>query len=737
VSPCNGDKSGAAPATVGETENSNKPLCARMGRRCFRRMLLLASPETGLKRKSGIAEGFAGGATVAPGELCRAQPPSCVRDANLWRAGSRGRGISMKPLLLPAAVVLLGAQVAHAAEQTTNLPPIVVTKPKVKAKPKGVKRPPAPAAPAQTSDAGVVETPTRTARPAGESISSVTVISHDEIVRSQAQSAPELLGGSPGIGVTNNGGAGKATSVFMRGTNADHVLVMIDGVKIGSATTGTAALQDLPAEMIDHVEIVRGPASSLYGSEAIGGVIQVFTRKGGPARTSFSITAGSYGTAQTSGAVSGGIGQDAWYSVGLSEQHTDGFNACKGRPAQSGLRGGGCWTYEPDRDGYDNLSGNARAGWRFASWGEAEVNAMRTVGFTKYDGTTVNNSETEQRLLATTFTLTPVDYWKNTLRAARTTDNSDNFLADVFVSRFNSLRDSFSWQSDIGAGSGPHLVTGVDWQNDRVDSSVAYDVNSRANVGVYGQFLTSLDAHTLQLSLRHDENEQFGGHVTGSAGWGYTFDNGLKLTASYGTAFKAPTFNQLYYPLFGNPHLRPESSKTAEVGVSGETAGVRWAVKVFETRVEDLIGYDATYTPVNIDTARIRGIETSLSGRLVEWDWRADLTFLDPENMGDGPNHGHVLTRRARESFAVHLDRRFGAWSVGTTVRGEGLRYDDLANTIELAPYAVVDLRAEYRIDDDWRLQFKLQNLLDRNYETAWLYNQPGRSAFVTLRYQH
>lgn len=621
-------------------------------------------------------------------------------------------------------MMLLSLHAACAAEDATNLETINVIR--------GTRAPSRRLA-GEAKD--VVVTPARTERPAGEAVAAVTVISREEIQSSQVRSVPELLNGATGLGVSNSGGPGKATSVFLRGTNADHVLVMIDGVKIGSATTGTAAFQDLPVELIDHIEIVRGPASSLYGSEAIGGVIQIFTRKGGQDRTSFSVGGGTYGTVNSSASASGSAGKNVWYSAGLSGFQTDGFNACKGRPARDG--GGGCRTYEPDKDGYQNLSGNARAGWRFADWGEAEVNAMRTLGANKYDGTSVNRSEIEQQLFSGALTLTPADYWKATLRAAQTWDYSDNFYEDVFKSRFNTRRDLLSWQNELGAGAGPRLITGVDWQNDHVDSTTPYDVASRANTGVFAQYLTSLDAHNFQFGLRRDENEEFGGHVTGNIGWSYRLDNGLRLTASYGTAFKAPTFNQLYYPGFGNPHLHPEQSKAAEIGVSGQIEEVRWAVNIFETRVEDLIGFDASFTPSNVDTARIRGVETVLSGRLLDWEWRGTLTLLDPENMSDGPNRGNLLARRAQEAWSLSLDRPFGNWRLGGTVRGEGLRYDDLANRIELAPYAVVDLRAEYRLNDDWRVQFKLENLFDQDYETAFLFRQPGRSAFVTLRYQH
>lgn len=568
-----------------------------------------------------------------------------------------------------------------------------------------------------------IYTATRTEEPAEETIAATTVITRADIERSQAQSVQDLLAGTPGVGITNNGGPGKSTSLHLRGTEADHVLVMVDGVKIGSATNGQASFQDLPVDLIDHIEIVRGPRASLYGSEAIGGVVQIFTRKGGAQRTTFSATGGSFGTMKSSGTVSGSITPDVWYVFGLFGLSTDGIDAYRLR--------------EPDKDGYENLAGNARVGWRFAPWGEADASILRTHSNNEFDGTFVNRAESEQQIIATNWTLTPLDYWKATLKAAQSTDDSDNYLNDKYQTRFNTRRDILSWQNDIGKGTGPHLVTGIDWQNDHVDSTTIYEETSRSNTGVFAQFLTNYEAHDLQFAVRRDDNEQFGAYATGNIGWGYKFANGMRMTASYGTAFKAPTFNELYYPGFGNPDLQPEESKTAEIGLSGDVARVHWAVNVFETHVDNLIGFDASYTPTNIDTARIRGVETTLSTQIVGWDLRGNLTLMDPENLSDGANHGNVLARRARQAWAIHADHAFGQWKLGASVRGEGMRYDDLANKVELDPYAVVDLRAEYRFNDDWTAQFKVENVFDTDYETAYLYNQPGRAAYVTLRYQH
>ncbi|HOL64333.1 MAG TPA: TonB-dependent vitamin B12 receptor, partial [Accumulibacter sp.] len=576
----------------------------------------------------------------------------------------------------------------------------------------------------------VIVTATRTARTADETLTPVTVISRKEIERSQAQSVADLLAGQPGIALANNGGQGKTTSVYLRGTNADHVLVLVDGVKIGSATTGMASFQDLPLEMIERIEIVRGPRSSLYGSEAIGGVIQIFTRKGsGSPSPSFSIGSGSYGTWQESASLSGGVGKGGWYSLGLSAIDSRGFNACNGKP------GAGCYTFEPDRDGYRNRSGRLRAGWRFDNGTDIEVNWLRAQGTNQYDGDS-NESKSVQQVLGASLGFTLADLWRSSLRVSQSNDDSDNFKNGAFKYRFNTRRDQISWQNDLSLASGHLLVAGADWQNERIDSSIAYPVTSRDNTGLFVQYLVQLVGHDLQFSVRRDDNQQFGGKTTGGVAWGYRLASDLRLTASYGTAFKAPTFNQLYYPGFGNASLRPEQSRSLDIGLAGQSGKSRWSLNAFETRVKDLIGFDASYIPVNIDSARIRGVEAVGAIHWLDWDLRGSLSLLDPENQAEGANNGKVLPRRARQSFAFNGDRDFGAWRAGATLRGAGRRYDDLANTIALDAYATLDLRAEYRLNPDWRLQARLENLFDKHYETAYLFNQPGRSVWLTLRYQ-
>ncbi|MHA6493921.1 TonB-dependent vitamin B12 receptor [Pseudomonas borbori] len=580
-----------------------------------------------------------------------------------------------------------------------------------------------------------VVTATRTAQTTRQSLAAVTLFDRAQIERSQASSVPELLRSVPGVSFSNNGGPGKNSSLFMRGTESDHVLVLIDGVKAGSATSGGAALQDLPLELIERIEVVRGPRSSLYGSEAIGGVIQIFTRKGDGRGVKPFLSAG-YGThdSYSGGAgVSGGDGK-AWYSLGVSGTDSDGINT---KPQQAS-------GYENDADGYRNLSGSVRAGYRFDNGLELDANLLHAKGHNDYDQVNRTrtsgfraNADSLSRVVGTRARFSPLQPWQVTLQAGRSEDKSDAYLDGRFSSRFDTRRDTFSWQNDLSLAAGHSLIVGLDYQLDEVNGSTAYAEDSRDNSGAFVQYLGEVGRHDWQLSLRRDDNQQFGKHDTGNLAYGYALTDRLSATVSYGTAFKAPTFNELYFPDYGNPQLDAETSRSLEVGLAGEQEWGTWAVNAFRTRVDDLIAYDSSIqAPANIDKARIRGVELVLGSQLLGVDWNANYTLMEPENSADGANAGNELARRAKQIFNLDLDRRLGAFNLGASLHAEGQRYDDLANTKELSGYATLDLRGEYRLTPEWRLQTRVANLLNADYETAEGYNQPGQAVYFSVRYQ-
>jgi len=582
----------------------------------------------------------------------------------------------------------------------------------------------------------VTVTATRTERTVEESLASVTVIDRDEIERRQAQSVQEVLRGVPGLSIANNGGLGKSTSVFLRGTESDHVLVLIDGVRAGSATSGTTAFQDIPIDQIERIEIVRGPRSSLYGSEAIGGVIQIFTRKGGEGfKPYLSFGAGSHSMYKATGGVSGGNDR-AWYSLNGSRLETRGFNACAGRPFSLG--GGGCFTRQPDDDGYRNTSGSARAGYRFDNGLEIEGNLLHAEGENEFDGTLQNRSTFVQQMVGGRLKYSPLEFWTTTLRAGRTLDESDNFRDRRFSSTFDTQRVNVTWQNDFALAEGHLFTVGLDYYNDQVDSTTDYAMDSRDDKAGFAQYQLTLGGFDAVFGARVDDNEQFGVYPTGNVALGYGFDNGIRLSASWGSAFKAPTFNELYFPGFGNPMLEPETSESWEVGVSGQHLGVAWALNGYHTEIDDMIATVCGPTSCfaeNLDRARILGLEAQASTRLWGFDIAANLSLIDPENLSEGADRGNRLPRRAQTMFRFDLDRAVGPVRVGTTVYGEGRRFDDVANTQRLAGYVTVDLRASVDLYRGLSLEGRVANLLNKQYQTARFFNQDDLNFFLTLRY--
>ncbi len=576
-----------------------------------------------------------------------------------------------------------------------------------------------------------VVTATRTGQSLGANLGAVTRLDQRAIQRLQPTDLPDLLRRMPSVSLVSNGGPGKSTSIGIRGTNDSHVLVLIDGVRIGSVTSGGAALQNIPVEQIERIEVVRGPRSSLYGSEAIGGVIQIFTRqgKGGEAKPWASLTTGSNHHHSGGAGVSGGAG-NAWYSLGVSGLSTRGIDARPGAP-----------TPETDHDGYRELSGNLRLGYQFANGLELEGHVLESHSHNEFDSGYQSNSDSILRVHGVKAKYSPFDLWRVTLQAARSEDNSDNFRGSAFYSHFDSRRDSLGWQNDIDLATGHLLTLGYDRLEDQVGSDAGYSQKRNSNDGFYGQYLGQYGAHEWQLALRHDGNQQFGSYNTGNIGYGLSLTDSLQWVASYGTAFKAPTLNQLYYPGFGNPDIQEETSRNLETGLRGEHDWGDWAINLFHNEVDNLI---ANVSPPgggpsqaeNVDKAVIKGAEFEVATHWADWDWRSNLTLQKPENRSSRIGQGDLLRRRAEQIFNLDVDRRFGRIGVGAGVHAEGRRWEDAQNTKRLSSYSIVDLRGEYWLSSAWRLQVRISNLFDTEYETAQTYQQPGRAGYLTVRYQ-
>ena len=580
----------------------------------------------------------------------------------------------------------------------------------------------------------VLVTATRTEIALRDSLSPAQVIGRAEIERSQATSLQQLLSGRAGINLTNMGGLGKQTSLFLRGAGSNQLLVLVDGVRIGSATAGLPALQDLPVELIERIEIVRGPHSSLYGADAIGGVIQIFTRREhGGLQPRAMVGAGSNRLREASAGLGLG-GERGWFGADFAFLRTDGINACNGTAAGWGA---GCFADEPDRDGYRNRSASLRGGGKFGDAWTLEGSALRAEGYNHYDGSWANYSETVQQVYSGKLRYAPSARMAWQATVGRSRDESDDFGSGGFVGGLQTRRDQAALQGDFVLKPGQQLTAGADWLGDRITGSTAYDVDSRDNTGVFAEYQGRFGPQQLQAGLRYDDNEQFGSHTTGNLGWGWHFDGGLLLSARYSTGFRAPSFNDLYYPYFGNPDLQPEESKNLNLALSGQVQAWRWTLDVFENRVDDLISFDSTtWLPGNVDRARLRGGELTVATSLAGWNLAGQYSHVDPRNRSTGASRGKLLPRRARDTGRIDLDRDFGDFAFGTTVNAAGSRFDDAANLVRVGGYATLDLRVEYALGSDWTVLARVTNLFDRDYQLVDWYNQPGREFGLNLRWQ-
>ena len=585
---------------------------------------------------------------------------------------------------------------------------------------------------AQGDAATVVVTATRTIQSIDDALSSVTIITRADIQARQATSVQELLTGEAGIQISNNGGLGKATALFLRGTDADQVLVLVDGVKLTSVTLGTTAFEYLPVEEIDRIEIVRGPRSSLYGSEAVGGVIQIFTRRGqGEPLLTASAGGGSHNTENTSAGLSGSTSSLS-YSVSSSYLGSDGYASCRGTPVPPG---GGCFTFDFTPDGFHSASQSARIRYDFSDTANVEVTALRAQGGTRFAGTFVNHESFVQQTAGLTGRWSPLSSLQLAIRAGQSRDEATDELNFVPQSRFDTLHSQGTLQVDWQLATQHLLTLGTDAQRDSVASSVAYAVTSRRDIGSFLEYQGGFASERFSISARHDDNEQFGGQATGSAAWSHGLAGGLRLIASFGTAFRAPTFNELYYPFFGNPALRPEHSRSAELGIDGSRGEAQWSLHTFENRVNDLIAFDSSFLPANIETAVIRGAEGQLTARRAAWTGSLIVTWLDPRNRTPGSASGNLLPRRATLSSRLELGHQWASARLTARLNTVGPRFEDLANTQRLGGYLTLDLLGSWAPARQWSVEAKIANVSGRHYETAEFYPQDGRTEWITLRY--
>lgn len=576
---------------------------------------------------------------------------------------------------------------------------------------------------AEEQDA-VIVTATRTAQTVDDALASVTVLTAKDIEQSQSRSLHELLRGYAGLDFRINGGAGKRTSLFMRGTNSSHVLMMIDGVKIGSATSGNPALQDIPVSQIERIEIVRGPRSSLYGSEAIGGVIQVFTKKAHRKKsTNLHFGKGSHAS-ESYGLGFEGSDNEFSYRVQADHFQTDGFSAIKEN--------------NPDNDGYSNTSLSTNLSYQINKTTDISWGLLLAAGDNQYDNEydPVRDYQSEYVQSASWLKLntSPADFWQMSLLAGQNRDEYEEFADGVPTnSVFNTRRDQASWQNNMSFGDNYLLTFGIDQQKDKVTSTTDYTEKSRTNTGIFMQHQLSASIVDIQLGVRQDDNQAFGKHTTKNIAAGIALSEYYRLYGSYGTAFKAPSFNQLYWPDTGfgggNSNLKPEESETSEIGLRGKYAWGGWEINHYKTEISNMIN---GWPPANVDQAEISGTGLKISGTLIGHEHSLDMSFTDPRDKATNK----LLARRSRQTMRYSIDNDRHVIKYGITFTRQGESYDDAANTKKLDAYQLIDLRFRFDLGKQWWLQAKVENATDEDYQLVDGYNTAGRTFFFSLNSQ-
>lgn len=565
-----------------------------------------------------------------------------------------------------------------------------------------------------------VVTATRIDTRSDDLVSEVHVIERAAIEASAGRTLPEILAREAGLQATSNGGPGQLSSVLIRGGDARHTILLIDGVRYSSATAGTPIWETLPAEAIERIEVVKGPASALYGADGAAGVVQVFTRKPREGLHPWaSVTAGTRSHRRWATGVSGGQG-NLTYSFGVQQASDNGISATNTK--QSG--------FNADRDPFRQGSLNAAMRYAINKDWRVDGSVLYSDGLIHFDDGAVIDARSRIRgsLAQAGVTGRLAPGWQTEMRVGQTRDTSNNVAAQ-YPGSFQTIQDQFTWQNTVDTRAGV-VLAGLERRVQNVDSSGPYTVTRRtldaAFVGLNGQ----ANGHSWQLNARQDRNSQFGNGNAGFAGYGYQVASAWRVHASYGTSFVAPTFNQLYY--YGNPSLQPEKGRNLDMGATW-THGVHQARLVrFDNRIQDAIVNDSNYVPQNIGRARIDGWTLSYGGKWESVTLRGALDLMDPRNKRDGM----LLPKRAQTQATVGADWRTGAWRLGASLLQVGARFDDADNTRRLDAYSVADLYATWQFAPDLSVQVKVNNLADRAYETAYGYNQPGRAVYFTLRWQ-
>ena len=596
---------------------------------------------------------------------------------------------------------------------------------------------------AQTRLEPIVVTGSREPQTLDRVTADVVVIDAGRIRASTADSIEDLLRREAGVQVSRNGGPGQNASVFIRGGGANATVVLIDGVRVGSATLGQVEFESIGLGQIDHIEVLRGPASSLYGADAVGGVVQIFTKRGeGEPRFSANGAIGGYGARQA-GAGIGGASGGFDYAASLARERNRGVSALK--------PGDQFGNFNPDDDGFTRDTGQFKLGFTPAAGHRVGLNVVESRLNAQYDASEFapptfaqdaspdfrNRLKSDVIALDYRGAITPA--WT---ASAQLSHNDDDLKSGGnIIDRFRTRRDQLIGQAAWKPSADQQLVVAYEHLTEKAESTAYLGDRKRTNnafvVGYTGQF----GPQVVQADLRRDQNSVYGGDTTGRLGWSMALAPGLRVRALAGTTFRAPSFNELFYRDFGKPDLTPERGRSIELGLNWRAGDSEAAATVYRNRVNDLIGYQPLQSAcatdptqfqfgcaANIGRARLQGATLSGAQRWGAWRISGTLDFLDAKDLATGDR----LARRAAHQESLAADYDLGAWRFGAALLAVGARPD---GGVTLGRYATLDLHARWRVAKQWQLEAKLLNATDRQYEPVRDYQSLGRQAWLGLRF--
>ena len=598
----------------------------------------------------------------------------------------------------------------------------------------------------KTSD--VFVTATRTPIAKNNVIADITTITEEEIERAGSSSLTDLLQRQPGVEIYNSGGQGKVSSLHIRGSESDHVVVLVDGLRVNQVTSGLTAFENIPLSQIEKIEIVRGPSSSLYGAGAIGGVIQIFTKKGVSGFKPYAaIGYGRYDTKTTQAGLRAG-NDSTNYAINISSLSTDGFSAYKtNSPIYS------------DKDGYDNLSLSGSMNHKFNDNNSIGLNFIKSSANNKYDNRNDPNfidrkNKMDTQVIGVTFNNKITSDWRSDLKIGQSIYKYTDFSGAVWTPN-NSKQNQISWLNNINLSLGS-LQLLYDFNRETINKSLGYDKSERDNSGYMIGYLLNKDNHNFQANYRFDDNSAYGKFNTGNIGYSYKLNNEWAAAGSIGTAFRAPNFMDLYYcdsyGCFNNPNLKPEESKNIEASLRYQKDVDKFSATVFQNKIDNFIQLDSNWIPQNTGKAKFEGITFNGSTFIDHFQLFGNATFQSAEN---DVTH-EKLTRRAKRYGNLGLNYYFDQWNVGTEINASGSKNDacdpdEFSCPIKISGYAFVNLVADYRINNDTKLNLRINNLLNKEYALAYdgqpgitgnygsqgfAYQTAGTSFFVNLRYE-